>query len=174
MRVLHLLITVLITLSAYGSNSLLVLDMQGSKEKKEKQVNKINKEISSKDFDKQNKKSLPHVKSIKVGNQWILVSAVKDRNETNKISIILHKKYPSALIIDNKDAERVLVKQDIKDGDYESFLLEWSILIAIALIGIAGVIFVLIRASKIKKMQDELEYQQKDLMHKILKSEKYV
>lgn len=170
MRVFNLLSIFFITVSIYGDNGMLVLGMSGSKKDAEQKVREIKREVSNID---KNGISLPEVNSLQVGEKWIVVSAVKDKNETNRMSIMLRKEYPSALIIGNAEEKKVSPKA-VNSVENKGFTLEWTILIAIGLIGIAGVTFVMVRASGIKKMQDELENRQKELMNKILKSEEYV
>ncbi len=171
MRIFNLLLIFFITVFIYGDSGMLVLDMSRSQQDAEQKVREIKREISN--IDKSGT-SLPEVKSLKVGNKWIVASTVKDKNEINRMSIMLRKEYPSALIIGDEEDKRVLPKREVHSVEERGFTLEWSILIAIGLIGIAGVTFVIVRASNIKKMQDDLEYQQKELMNKILKSEEYV
>ena len=175
MIVKNLLALIALSISLYCNDTLLVLDMSSNQKDAEKQVNRIKSEILNSQYNSNQKGYLPQIKSIKVGERWIVVSDARDRNTTNRLSIKLRKEYPNALIIDNgEEVSRVTTKNISSVERDRGFTVEWIMLVVIGLIGVGGLLFVLSRASNLKKMQDDLENQQKDLMNKILKSEKYV
>ena len=173
MRIVNLIIY-LFSLSLYGE-TLLVLDMQKSKRDADIEVNRIKKEISNTTNNLTKRENIPKVMSIKVGERWIIVSDTKDKNATNRMSIRLRREYPSALIIANRVENKISTDRDVAEGSSgNSLQFKWIILILIGIFGLVGIFFILQRASSLKKLQDDLEDKQQDLMKNIIKSEKYV
>ena len=167
-----IVIFVILSISILASDSMIVFNMSSSQIDADKEVQKIDQKLSKSNY--LGIRPPPKVESIKVGNRWIVASSCCDINSTNRVKMFLYKEYPFALIINNhqsKGSKEIIFTQS-RANDY--LTIKWSILILIGVLGLVGVVLVLIRASKIKQAQDDLERQQKDLMNRILKSEEYV
>ena len=121
----------------------------------------------------------------------ITISSILYATENNSsapphIETVVKNKLSKALF-ETKDNPPTLKKESqlLLDKDLQEFVKEaqnyqkkvfreWIILIIMAIAGIGGFILVFINIFKIKKMQDEIEDRQNNLMKDILESEKYV
>ena len=109
-----------------------------------------------------NSSSPPHIESIEKNKLSKALFETKDTSPTLKKE--------SQLLLDKDLQEFVKEAQRYQEKVFR----EWVVLIIMAIAGIGGFILVFINIFKIKKMQDEIEDRQNNLMKDILESEKYV
>ena len=108
------------------------------------------------------------VSTMRIDNRWLIVSHINDRNIINKIALIVRDKYPSILIIKDKEANRP--KLNIHKTSKKDTEIEWIVLTLIGIAGIFSMIWLLRKISRLKRIQNDLEKKQIELLNKILKS----
>ncbi len=172
-----ILYIILLTVSIHSTSNLMIFDMKRNQIDADVEVEKIKHKISLIDAQNDTINTKLEVKSIKVGDRWIIASPIRGIKEINKISLYLSKEFPSILIV--SDSRNSLdfypkIPKYISNIHHNNLAREWITIFILGVIGLSGVIVLVNRASKIKKIQDELEYKQKKLMKNLLKSESHV